>query len=227
MKYKANFNITLLEVWLPIIVALLVTFFWDYAFVFPVKLFAVLLHEISHAIMTILTGGTPIKILLSNDLSGLTSVEGGNLFLIASSGYLGSLLFGILIYLSSHRENIAKIVTLLISIVIIISSINLIEGGFYKFLGLLVAVILFTIPRFFNQIISVISLRIVGLTSCIYIIADIKQDLLTTTLRETDTQIVEYITGINSIYFGLLWLILSVVILYFAVRWTLVKTKAK
>ena len=50
----------------------------------------------------------------------------------------------------------------------------------------------------------------IGLTSCFYVVADIKQDLLTTTLRETDTQILEYLTGVPALAIGFFLFLLSI-----------------
>lgn len=58
----------------------------------------------------------------------------------------------------------------------------------------------------------------IGLTSCFYIISDIKQDLLTTTLRETDTQIIEYLTGIPALAIGFFLFLLSILLVGFLIK---------
>jgi hypothetical protein len=60
--------------------------------------------------------------------------------------------------------------------------------------------------------------RILGLVSCLYIIVDIKQDLLTTSLRETDTQILEYLIGIPAFLIGGIWFIISLFVVYLLIK---------
>lgn len=55
-------------------------------------------HEISHGLAALLTGGSIRNISLFFDGSGLATTSGGSRFLISFSGYLGSALWGLLIY---------------------------------------------------------------------------------------------------------------------------------
>ena len=216
MKTKKSINY--FELFSILGIALLSLLLWDTKIAYPIKIFIVLLHEISHAIMTILSGGSVSSIKLFLDLSGKTITNGGNPILIAASGYLGSLLFGSLLFLSAKYITLRKWVTSIISIILLLSAINLVDGGIQVFLCLVIALIFFLVPKYFNETITRIFLIFIGFTSCLYIIADIKQDLLTTTLRETDTQILEYLTGIPAIVIGGLWFIISLFTVLLIVR---------
>jgi hypothetical protein len=69
---------------------LIISFFaWDTFVVYPIKLFVVLLHEMSHGLSAVLTGGRIVAIELNQYLGGMTTTEGGSILIIASSGYLG------------------------------------------------------------------------------------------------------------------------------------------
>ena len=201
-----------------ILISVLVLLIWDTSFVYPIKIFVVLLHEISHAIMTIFTGGTIAQIKLNSNLSGITQVKGGNQILIAASGYFGSLIFGSLLFLSSKYYKLRIWFSTILATILLLSAINLIKGGFIIFITLIIAVIFYILPRYLNEKVNKIALMFIGLTSCFYVIADIKQDLLTTTLRETDSQILEYLTGIPAITFGLIWFLISIAVVYFLIR---------
>src|SRR5512135_2171103 len=77
---------------------------WDTPIVYPIKIFVVFLHELGHALAALLTGGQVISIQIFPDEGGLTTTRGGWPFVILSSGYVGSLLFGgVLLYLSNRR----------------------------------------------------------------------------------------------------------------------------
>ena len=67
---------------------------WDTAFIYPLKIFVVLLHEVSHAIAIWATGGVVDHIVLDPRQGGATLGRGGSAFLALSAGYLGSLLWG-------------------------------------------------------------------------------------------------------------------------------------
>ena len=69
-------------------------FMWNTSLVYPLKIFVVLLHEISHGIASVLTGGTIERITLDPRQGGACYCGGGNAFLTLSAGYLGSLLWG-------------------------------------------------------------------------------------------------------------------------------------
>src|SRR5690606_29004296 len=70
---------------------------WLTPVIFPLKIFVVLLHEISHALAALATGGAVERIVLNMNQGGATYVLGGNAFVILSAGYLGSLLWGLLL----------------------------------------------------------------------------------------------------------------------------------
>ena len=67
---------------------------WDTPLVYPLKIFVVLLHEVSHAVMAVATGGSIERIELSPLQGGACYCPGGNAFLTLSAGYLGSLAVG-------------------------------------------------------------------------------------------------------------------------------------
>jgi len=60
----------------------------------PLKILVVFLHEASHALAALLTGGSVDEMSLSILEGGHVISRGGNLFLIISAGYVGSLLLG-------------------------------------------------------------------------------------------------------------------------------------
>jgi hypothetical protein len=87
---------------LGLLLALFLTF-WDSCLLLPLKLGVVALHELGHALMTWATGGAVVDFGLGLDQSGHVLSQGGNRFLILNAGYLGSLLFGVLLLLLFRR----------------------------------------------------------------------------------------------------------------------------
>lgn len=80
-------------------------------------------HEISHGLMAFLSGGSIVSITLNYNGSGLCVSQGGVQFLVSFSGYAGSALFGLLIFMLS--ENIipkaSKILLVVLEGVLLIS----------------------------------------------------------------------------------------------------------
>lgn len=77
---------------------LLIAALWNTPVATPLKLLVVFLHEISHGIAAILTGGKIVSMTLSAQQGGQAVTLGGNGFVILSAGYIGSLLLGILLF---------------------------------------------------------------------------------------------------------------------------------
>jgi len=77
--------------------------FWNTVFIYPVKLFVVMLHEMSHGLMAVIFGGEIIEIQINQQIGGYCKYKmppsfWGS-FMTGSAGYLGSLFWGSLILL--------------------------------------------------------------------------------------------------------------------------------
>lgn len=194
-------------------------FLWDTFFVFPIKLFVVFLHESSHALVILLTGGTISEISLGFDLGGKITAEGGNDILIASSGYLGSLFFGLLIYLVAEMQKIRRYVYFSLAFLFLI--ILLISTPTLEFILIgLITVGLFVVFGFFVRIRLVkIIVKAFALVSAIYVLIDIKEDMLSHEFA-SDAQILAGLIGVDQLIVSLVWLILSVILIGIALKFS-------
>ena len=59
---------------------------WDTVVIYPIKVFVVLLHEVSHALAAMATGGSVERILLNANQGGAAYTVGGNPFITLSAG---------------------------------------------------------------------------------------------------------------------------------------------
>src|SRR5688572_2165632 len=80
--------------------------FADYI-VYPIRLFVTFIHESSHAIVAVLTGGSVQSLTISADTSGVvysapSSTIGA--LLVSSAGYLGTTAFGVLMLYLIRRS---------------------------------------------------------------------------------------------------------------------------
>jgi hypothetical protein len=70
---------------------------------YPFALFVTLVHESSHALAAVATGGSVAGLSISPDLSGVTQTVGGLQAVIAPAGYLGATLAGVGLLLTPLR----------------------------------------------------------------------------------------------------------------------------
>lgn len=87
-----NVRITLVIV---VILIVLINFIPFGKFVlYPFQLFTTFIHELFHAVVTLLTGGQHISIMINPDTSGLTRSSGGFRLLVIPAGYIGTTILG-------------------------------------------------------------------------------------------------------------------------------------
>ena len=88
---------------------------------YPFFIFSTFIHETSHALAAVLTGGKVKSLIVRMNGSGVTYTSGGIQFLVSSAGYLGATLFGGLLLILSRRQNSVRSVlyacALLVSVV--------------------------------------------------------------------------------------------------------------
>ncbi|KAI9509126.1 peptidase M50B-like-domain-containing protein [Russula earlei] len=77
----------------------------------PLKLFAIGWHELCHAILAVLTGGTITRMSIDPTLGGFTTVQGGHPPSILCAGYVGSTVLGGLFILGGFDTLAAKILS--------------------------------------------------------------------------------------------------------------------
>ncbi|MBI9072674.1 MAG: M50 family metallopeptidase [Melioribacteraceae bacterium] len=214
-KAKQNLELTII-----IAIGVLSILLWNTPVIYPIKLFVVLLHEISHGIAAILTGGAISEIIVSYNLGGLCKTYSGNEIVIASAGYLGSLVFGVWMFMSAYNYNHSRWLCNGLAIMFVIVTIAFISN----ILGILFAVIftlvLFLSPRYFNKTAHVYVMKGLGFVSCLYVLVDIKEDLLTLENRVTDAHILAQITGVSHLVWGLTWFVITLVTVYFLLKFS-------
>jgi hypothetical protein len=109
------------QLWLLLIATAITVAIWFLPYggyiVYPVRLFVTFIHESSHALVAVLTGGSVQSLTISADTSGLTySAPSGFVggLLTSSAGYLGTTVFGVLmLFLIRKNFSANKILTAL------------------------------------------------------------------------------------------------------------------
>jgi len=193
---------------------------WDTAIIYPLKIFVVLLHEVSHAAAAVATGGTVERILLDAHQGGATYTRGGNAFFTLSAGYLGSLLWGALfIILAFSRWLKPRWIMSAVGASVLLLTLFLVRGVFGFGFGILFSVALLAGSKYLSQGVNRGLLLGLGLTSTLYAILDIKSDILDRPHLRSDAAMLAEMTGIPTAFWGFLWIGIALLVSAWLLRW--------
>jgi hypothetical protein len=186
---------------------------WNTWVVYPLKILVVFFHEMSHGLVAVVTGGSVVKIQVVAQQGGLCLTIGGNRFLTLSAGYLGSLIWGGAILLLAARTRLDRGVSVVLGGILVLVSLWLVRpfASFGFLFGLGSGLVLVAAGIFLFEELNDYLLRVVGLTSCLYAVLDIKSDILDRPEVRSDAVMLAELTGIPSMVWGVLWIALAVV----------------
>lgn len=190
--------------------------FWDTLLIYPIKLFVVILHESSHGLAAVVMGGRILSIEINQRIGGVCYVlipqTFAAQFVLSSAGYLGSILWGGLILIFAARTKYDNILGVIIGGFLILLSVLYIRTVFGALFtigfGLLLAVVSFLAK---NVIVDLL-MKFLGMTSCLYVIIDIKHDLIDRTNIGSDADSLAQLLGAQnlSMVIGIIWIIIAV-----------------
>ena len=194
-------------------------YFWESPAVYPLKIFVVLLHEWSHAVALMATGGTLERIVLDPQQGGATFGVGGSAFLTLSAGYLGSLLWGSLMVLGAQAKRVRpQIITGIMGGAVVALTLLYIRSFFGIGFGLLFGTALVLGARYVPAIWNRRALLTLGLTSCLYAILDIKSDVLERPELRSDARMLAELTGVPTMAWGIAWIVVALFISFLLFR---------
>ncbi len=137
----------------------------------PIILLVTYLHELGHAVGSWITGGAVEDITINSDGSGLTRTYGGSHAVILMGGYIGSAIFGNLLFLIGAKFK--KLVNpMLLVLAISMVSIGLLLYSSMFTTGFLIAFGLFLLFVIWKTNWGREILMFLGLASILYIIQD-------------------------------------------------------
>jgi len=97
---------------------------WGYRLLYPIRIFVTFLHESGHALAALLGGGEVQKIQINADGSGWTRSAGGVRSLTIMGGYLGSALFGnIIFYIGARKKVLVKPLLVTLALAMLMTAI--------------------------------------------------------------------------------------------------------
>lgn len=204
----------------PLLLAAVVYAAWSTVFVWPLRLFVVLLHEVSHGLAAVATGGRIVSIELSPAEGGLCTTAGGWAVVVLSAGYLGSALWGALLLVLGFRgtPRAHRALAALIGVALVLLTLVYVRSAFGFLYGLSAGVLLVGVARWLPDGASSFILRVLGVTSLLYAPWDIVSDLILRSVPASDASALARMTGIPALAWGVAWLAASVLVGLLALR---------
>ena len=193
---------------------IVIAFLWNTQFVYPLKIFVVFMHEVSHGLAAVATGGSIKEIQIVAQEGGHAITAGGSRFWTLTAGYLGSLVWGGLILILAARTQLRKLISAVIGIGMILISVFYLRNTFGFLFGVGFGAVLILVGRFLPESVNEWLLRVIGLTSCLYAILDIKSDVLDRSHLRSDARMLheEVTPYIPTVVWGVLWMAIAIVV---------------
>ncbi len=191
---------------------------WSTPFVVPLKILIVFFHEASHAIATFVTGGEVVSLSVSPNQGGLVISRGGSRFWTLTAGYLGSLLIGVGLLIAATRSRAdRKIMAFCGVMMLVIAGLYVREIFALAFvIGTGIAMLLSA--RYLGHNANDLILRLIGLTSMIYVPYDIFSDTIARSDLPSDARMLAEEFGGTPQIWGVLWIVISLIVIGFCMR---------
>ena len=161
--------------------------------------------------MALATGGQIDQIIIDRNEGGACYCPGGNRYLTLTAGYLGCLAWGVSLAAATRYKRIdPRHLTLLLSGILIVITMAYVKNTFGILFGIVFGLILLFIAIEFSRSQNQKIQLILGLTSCLYSILDIKGDILDHPTLPSDAAMLNDLTGIPVVFWGLLWIMIAI-----------------
>lgn len=207
--------------WQMLALGFLVYALWNTPATYPLRIMVVFFHELSHALAALVTGGSVISLTLSPDEGGLATTRGGIRFVVVSAGYLGSLLFGVALFLIALRTHLDRAAVAALGLCLLFIAALYMRDGFPLLFSGLAGSMLLLIARFLPISVNDLVLRVVGLASMFYVPNDIISDTISRSHLASDARILAEEFGGATMVWGGLWLGISLAVVTLTLRYGL------
>ncbi len=188
---------------------------------YPFQLFNTFVHELSHGLVAIATGGGFNRFVVRPDLSGTAWSVGGIQWIIVSSGYIGSALFGGILTILAAWGAPARRVLFWLGVALGLLCLLFVRNLFGIVTGFGLAAGLMLTGRRLGPLWAdglLLLLAVQAMLNSLDSMFDLVGFSLALGGPRTDAQIMQSATGIPAICWALLWTTISVVILIVSLR---------
>ena len=206
---------------------------------YPFRVFVTFIHEGGHAIAALLTGNSVQSLSVAMNASGETYTTQGGTFaqmFVASAGYLGAMTFGALLLVLIRHAVKARVILLgssllILALTIIFGLIKPLVAGtwgalggvpFTLFAGIAISLGLFALARFASRRVATFFVSLLAVQCVLNALLDLKTVFFLSSpfapSVPTDAVNMANTTGIPAIIWTVIWIVLAIGILSFAMR---------
>ena len=186
---------------------------------YPFYLFGVFIHELSHGFAALLTGGRFERFVIRSNRSGFAIVSGGIGCIVASAGYLGSALAGGLLLMIAMSDTPSGRILLILGIVLGLLCLLFVRNFFGIVAGLGLACALILAGQRLDEFWTKALLWFLAIQLFLYTFARLFNLLeYSSHPLNSDAHMLAKETGIHAAIWLLLWLLITVGILYIALN---------
>ncbi len=200
------------------LLTVVIVLLWPTWVVTPLKVLIVFLHEVSHAGATLLTGGSVLSLSIDPLQGGMVVSRGGNRFLILTAGYMGSLVLGALLMIAAVRTHWDRILLGGLGLLLLAVTGLYVRDFFAIGFGIVTGFLMLTAARFLPRDINDLALRVIGLTSMIYVPLDIYSDTIARSHLLSDARMLANEFGGTAALWGWAWLLVSLAVIALVLR---------
>lgn len=204
--------------WQLILLTGLVFAAWRTPVAVPLKVLVVFFHELAHVVAVLATGGAVETLSVSPDQGGAVTSVGGSRFWILSAGYIGSLLIGAGLFAAAVRSRVDRIVLGLLGAVMVVVAVLYIREGFAFLFCTGVGAAMLLAAKFLPHAVNDLVLRVIGLTSIIYVPFDIFDDTIARSVLPSDARMLAQEIGGPTVLWGGIWLAVSLIVIIVCLR---------
>ncbi len=196
----------------------LIVLLWHHAPVYPLKLLVVFFHEASHALVTVATGGTVRSMAIDPQQGGQVIAVGGNRFLSLSAGYLGSLAWGVVIYLLATGTRRQQTIMVVLGLTVAGITLVYVRNLFGLAFGCLAGCGMVAAGWWVRSAVNGFLLRLIGLTSMLYAPLDIYSDTIARSQLRSDARMLAEEFGGATVMWGGVWMAISLLVVVYCLR---------
>jgi len=190
---------------------------------YPIRLFVTFVHESSHALTAIVTGGRVSEIVIHPDASGFTLTSGGYEPAIAAAGYLGATVFGAWLLALGRTPGRARIALAISALISGLATALFVHPGInlFGFLwGIAITVGLVVARNCLTAASAELLAMFLGLQCAINALLDLRTLVELTVYQgePTDAALMAALTGVPATVWALTWGALALVIVVVGIR---------
>ena len=189
-----------------------------HALVYPLKLLVVFFHEASHALVTVATGGTVRAMAIDPQQGGQVIAVGGNRFLSLNAGYLGSLAWGLVIYLLATGSRRQRTIMVALGLTVAGITVAYVRNLFGLAFGCLAGCGMLAAGWWVRPAVNGFLLRLIGLTSMLYAPLDIYSDTIARAQLRSDARMLAEEFGGATVVWGGVWMAISLLAVVYCLR---------